>query len=174
MGVTTMPDTDRPPLVRLTWRAILTFLALDLLLTAALVLLVVKFAFGAPAETPTPRAVLDAQVAAWNRGDLDGFMQGYWHDDKLTFFSGDQVTHGWQATLDRYRKRYQADGREMGYLKFPEITVEPAGDEWAFARGRWLLTFKDGKTMGGLFTLVMRKIGGQWRIVHDHTSTGEK
>ena len=60
------------------------------------------------------RLVLDSQVAAWNKGDLKGFMAGYWKSEKLTFFSGDKVEHGWQATYERYQKRYQAEGREMG------------------------------------------------------------
>src|SRR2546430_977308 len=67
------------------------------------------------------RQVLDFQVAAWNKGDLKGFMAGYWKSEKLTFFSGDKIEHGWQATYERYQKRYQAEGREMGTLTFSEI-----------------------------------------------------
>jgi beta-aspartyl-peptidase (threonine type) len=150
---------------------LVTFLALDFLLTLALVLLVAKFAFGAPGEA-SPRAVLDAQAAAWNRGDLDGFMDTYWRSDDLTFFSGDQVTRGWQATLQRYRTKYQGEGKEMGRLEFSELNVSELAAEAALARGRWKLTFKDGKTLNGLFTLLLRKIDGRWRIVHDHTSAG--
>jgi beta-aspartyl-peptidase (threonine type) len=168
-----MSDADRPPLVRLTWRAVLGFLFLDLLLTLALAVVVVR-AFGAPGEASTPRAVLDAQAAAWNRGDLLGFMDGYWRSDDLTFFSGDQVTKGWQATLDRYRKKYQSEGREMGQLAFTDLTVDLTGNDWAVVRGRWRLALKNGQTPGGLFTLVMRRIDGQWRIIHDHTSAGDK
>jgi uncharacterized protein (TIGR02246 family) len=169
-----MSEVDRPPLVRLTWRIVIPILLLDALLTTAIIAAVVGVAFGAPPlETSDPQAVLDAQVAAWNRGDLDGFMAGYWKDDRLTFYSGDSVTRGWQATLDRYRKRYQADGKEMGRLEFREVTIEPLGDSAAFARGRWHLTMKDGKTPNGLFTLILKRIDGQWRIVHDHTSAAE-
>jgi len=173
-----MSNADRPPLVRLTWRVVLTVLLLDALLTAAVVGAVVTFAFAAPPMPPPPeavavRAVLDAQVEAWNRGDLDGFMAGYWKDDRLTFYSGDAVTRGWQATFDRYRKRYQADGKEMGRLDFREVQVEPIGGAGALARGRWHLTMRDGTTPNGLFTLLFRRLDGQWRIVHDHTSTGE-
>lgn len=171
-----MSDTDRPPLVRLTWRKLVPFLILDALLTAAIIAWLVSAASAAP-ETPSPnaavRAVLDTQVAAWNRGDLDGFMAGYWKNDKLTFFSGDTITSGWQATYDRYRKRYQSDGREMGRLEFRGLEVEMAGTDAAFVRGRWHLTMKDGKTPNGLFTLLVRRIDGQWRIVHDHTSAAE-
>jgi uncharacterized protein (TIGR02246 family) len=114
--------------------------------------------------------VLDAQVAAWNRGDLDGFMTGYWHSPDLTFFSGKDEMLGWQATLDRYRKRYQAEGRDkMGTLSFSEIKIELLGPESALVRGRWsLVTSKE--PLGGLFTLLFKKKPEGWRIVHDHTS----
>ncbi|HVP14013.1 MAG TPA: hypothetical protein VMS88_00635, partial [Terriglobales bacterium] len=59
------------------------------------------------------REVLDEQVAAWNRGDLAGYMRGYWKSDSLTFYGGGEITHGWQVTFDRYRRRYQSEGREM-------------------------------------------------------------
>ena len=127
----------------------------------------------APTPTEAIRAVLDAQVAAWNRGDLDGFMAGYWKDDKLTFFSGDTITRGWQATMDRYRKRYQSEGREMGKLEFRGVEIDMLAGDAAVVRGRWHLTMKDGKTPNGLFTLLGRRINGDWRIVHDHTSAAE-
>jgi ketosteroid isomerase-like protein len=117
------------------------------------------------------RQVLDSQVAAWNKGDLEGFMAGYWKSEKLTFFSGDKIEHGWQATYDRYRKRYQAEGREMGQLTFSDLEIEMLGADIAWVRGRWkLVTSKE--TPGGLFTLVFKKFPEGWRIVHDHTSAG--
>jgi beta-aspartyl-peptidase (threonine type) len=127
-----------------------------------------------PARAASPaadaRAVLDAQVAAWNRHDLEGYMAGYWKSPDLTFYSGGTITRGWQPTLERYRKRYQSDGHEMGTLDFTEISVEPLGADLALARGRWRVTLGDGKKLQGLFTLVMRKLPEGWRIVHDHTS----
>ncbi len=114
--------------------------------------------------------VLEDQQEAWNRGDLDGFMKGYWKSEELTFFSDDNVQHGWQETYDRYRKRYQAEGTEMGTLTFEQLQVDPTGPKSALVRGRWLLTFKDGKTKGGLFTLLFREEAQGWVIVHDHTS----
>jgi ketosteroid isomerase-like protein len=118
------------------------------------------------------REVLDAQVAAWNKGDLKGFMAGYWKSEKLTFFSGDKIEHGWQATYERYQKRYQAEGREMGKLSFSELDIEMLGDDTAWVRGRWkLATSKD--TPAGLFTLIFKKLPEGWRIVHDHTSAGQ-
>jgi uncharacterized protein (TIGR02246 family) len=119
------------------------------------------------------RAVLDAQVEAWNRGDLEGFMVGYWRSPELVFCSGASVTKGWDATLARYRQRYQAEGHEMGRLRFDAIEVLPLGPGAAFARGAWRLQLSDGKQPNGLFTLVLRRLDGAWRIVHDHTSSAE-
>jgi ketosteroid isomerase-like protein len=168
---------SRPPLVRLSWRVVSAFLILDVVLTSAVIATIVSFASGAPPaaspEATAVRAVLDAQVAAWNRGDLDEFMIGYWKSDKLTFYSGDTIAQGWQATIYRYRKRYQSEGREMGKLEFRDLSVEILGGDAAVVRGRWHLTMKDGKTPNGLFTLLMRRIDGDWRIVHDHTSAAE-
>jgi len=118
------------------------------------------------------RQVLDSQVAAWNKGDLKGFMAGYWKSEKLTFISGDKIEHGWQATYDRYQKRYQAEGREMGKLTFSDLDIQMIGDDAAWVRGRWkLVTSK--QTPGGLFTLIVKKLPEGWRIVHDHTSAGQ-
>lgn len=116
------------------------------------------------------RQVLDAQVAAWNKGDLQGFMAGYWKSPDLTFASGKDTTRGWEATYERYRKRYQAEGREMGKLTFSELDIELLCPDSAYVRGRWkLVTSKE--TLGGVFTLVFRKLAEGWRIVHDHTSS---
>ncbi len=124
---------------------------------------------GAEDAKKTIRNVLDAQVAAWNRGDLKGFMATYWNSPELVFFSGKDVTKGWQATYDRFRKRYQAEGREMGKLTFSDVEVEPLGPDAGFVRARWELVTSKEQT-GGLFTLLVRKLPEGWRIVHDHTS----
>jgi beta-aspartyl-peptidase (threonine type) len=113
---------------------------------------------------------LDAQVAAWNKKDLAGYMAGYWKSDLLTFYSGGTITRGWQATLERYRKRYQGEGKEMGTLEFRELTVEPLGPEAAVARGRFHLAMSAGKELDGLFTVIFKKLPEGWRIVHDHSS----
>jgi ketosteroid isomerase-like protein len=117
--------------------------------------------------------VLRAQQEAWNRHDLDAFMTGYWNSPELTFFSGGQGQHGWQATLDRYKARYQSPGHEMGKLEFSNLRIEALGADAAFVRGEWHLTMPDGKTPHGLFTLVFRKFPDGWKIVHDHTSVAE-
>jgi beta-aspartyl-peptidase (threonine type) len=119
------------------------------------------------------RQVLQAQVDAWNRHDLEGFMLGYWDSPDLTFFSGGAVTHGWQQTLERYRTKYQSGGAEMGKLEFQDLQVEMLGPKSAFVRGKFLLTLSNGKQPHGLFTLVFRQFPEGWRIIHDHSSSGE-
>lgn len=115
------------------------------------------------------RKVLDDQVAAWNKGDLAGFMKGYWNSRELTFVSGGDVTRGWQETLDRYKKRYQADGKEMGRLTFSDVTVRELAPGTALVTGRWKLALTK-EAIGGRYTLVFRKLEDGWRIIHDHTS----
>jgi len=120
------------------------------------------------AEQHAIRQVLDAQDAAWNRGDLEGFMAGYHNAPELSFFS-DKATRGWQATLERYRTKYQTGKADMGKLEFGDLEIELLSPDSAYVRGRWqLLQGKDKR--GGLFTLIMKKLPEGWRIVHDHTS----
>lgn len=125
----------------------------------------------APTDEETAvRAVLEAQVAAWNKADIDGFMIGYWKDEKLTFISGGDITRGWEPTRERYIKKYQADGKDkMGKLSFGDLNVEILGPTAAMVRGRFDLVRGD-KTDWGRFTLVLRKLPEGWRIIHDHTS----
>jgi ketosteroid isomerase-like protein len=118
-------------------------------------------------------SVLRTQQEAWNRHDLESFMAGYWNSPELTFFSGAKENHGWQATIDRYRKTYASPGHEMGKLEFSSLRIEMLGADAAFVRGSWQLTMSDGKTPHGLFTLVCRKFPDGWKIVHDHTSAAE-
>jgi beta-aspartyl-peptidase (threonine type) len=114
------------------------------------------------------RAVMDAQVEAWNRGDIDGFMRGYAQSPDTIFVSGDTVTRGWQTVLDRYKKGY--DSREkMGQLTFSELEIMPFGKDAAVVIGRWQLK-RANDTPHGRFTLIFRRSRAGWRIVHDHTS----
>lgn len=119
-------------------------------------------------ESREIRSVLDRQVESWNERDLEGFMGGYLKSPELSFFSGATKTGGWDATLERYRKRYQSEGAEMGRLDFSEVQIELLGPAHAFVRGRWRLKMSAGD-QGGLFTLIFRKAGGSWKIVHDHS-----
>ncbi len=117
------------------------------------------------------RDVLEQQAEAWNRADLHEYMQGYWNSADLTFYSGGTVSSGWQGAYDRYRRRYQSEGRTMGRLTFSDLRIELLSSESAYVRGKWRLQMPDGSRPGGLFTLIFRKRSEGWRIVHDHTSS---
>lgn len=108
------------------------------------------------------------QAADWNSGDIDGYMKAYWNSEDLTFSSGGKTERGWKATRERYLKGYP-DRETMGKLTFSELEVFPLNDSAALMLGRWKLDRKD--PVGGNFSLVWRKIAGEWLIVHDHTSS---
>jgi ketosteroid isomerase-like protein len=112
--------------------------------------------------------VLQVQQEAWNRADIPAFMEGYWRSDSLTFMGSDGPNYGWQTTLDNYQKRYP-DQAAMGKLEFGVLRLEKLGPKSAFMIGRFHLTREIGD-LSGYFTLVWKKIGGQWLIVSDHTS----
>src|SRR5579872_714289 len=119
------------------------------------------------------RQVLDEQVKAWNRRDLNAFMQGYWHSPQLTFFSGVTVYRGWDNALARYRKAYQSEGHQMGHLELSDLQIEMLSPAAAFVRGAFHLAMPDGKQLHGIFTLVFRRFPQGWRIIHDHTCAAE-
>jgi ketosteroid isomerase-like protein len=114
------------------------------------------------------RAVMVAQEAAWNRGDIDGFMKGYARSRTTVFVSGDTITRGWQTVRDRYKKKY-ATARQMGRLMFSDLEITPVGRDAAVVLGRWELKRKSDRPHGR-FTLLFRRTPNGWRIVHDHTS----
>jgi ketosteroid isomerase-like protein len=115
------------------------------------------------------RAVLDAQAAAWNRGDIEGYMDGYERADGTTFISGDTVTRGWQTVTDRYKKSYDTRDK-MGTLAFGEIEIKPLSEFYANVTGRWQLTrAKDAPR--GRFALIFRRTSAGWRIVQDTTTS---
>jgi len=117
-------------------------------------------------------ALLKEQEAAWNKGDLEGFMQGYWKSRDLTFYSGRNIERGWDATYERYKKRYKSDGKEMGTLTFSDLVIDRIADDAYLVRGRWKLKLSSSNP-DGLYTLIVKKKPEGWRIVHDHTSIGE-
>jgi beta-aspartyl-peptidase (threonine type) len=117
--------------------------------------------------------MLVSQIEAWNHGNLQGFMQGYWRSPELTFFSGATITKGWEPTLQRYRQRYKSEGKEMGQLEFQDLNIDALSRRSAVVTGKWQLTMSDGNQPHGLFTLVVKKMIGGWKIVHDHTSAAE-
>jgi len=113
--------------------------------------------------------VLDAQVAAWNRGDLAGYMDGYAKSDQLIFTSGGHVRKGWQTAFDHYQAKYARDRAAMGHLKFEVLAVQPLGADGAVVLGNWILTGSpsDGR---GVFSVVLERRPEGWRVIHDHTS----
>jgi len=124
----------------------------------------------AQAATVSLRQILEDQTAAWNRGDLEGFMQAYWHSSEMTFFSGNTISMGWEAALQRYREKYQAAGKEMGKLSFTDEKIETLAPDAALVTARWHLQVSDGKKLEGLTTVICRHFKEGWRIVHDHSS----
>ena len=122
-----------------------------------------------PASEAAIRAVLDAQAAAWNRGDIEGYMDGYDRSPKTEFVGGDSITRGWQEVFDRYKKKY--DSREkMGTLTFSDLEINMLGNDTALVLGRWRLQ-RASDEPHGVFTLLFRKTKSGWRIVHDHSSS---
>src|SRR5262249_11471734 len=115
------------------------------------------------------RAVMESQQTAWNRGDIEGFMDGYEHAETTTFVSGDEVNRGWQAVRDRYKQRYKSR-EDMGTLTFSEIDIRPVGESYASVDGRWNLK-RIHDEPHGRFTLLFRQTSHGWRIIHDTTTS---
>ncbi len=119
------------------------------------------------AETEV-RAVLEKQVAAWNGGDVQGFMEGYWNSPRTTFAGANGVLRGWQKVLERYRRDYP-DRSAMGTLRFSNLEITVLSPHAALVLGHWELERSNDRP-GGVFTLVLRQLPQGWRIIHDHTS----
>jgi ketosteroid isomerase-like protein len=117
-------------------------------------------------------AVMLDQQDAWNRGDIDQFMLGYWNSAEVSFAGSSGITRGWQSVLQRYRERYP-DRKAMGHLDFSQLEVHPLGPDAAFVLGRWHLTRAAGE-LSGVFTLILQRFPEGWKIVHDHTSADAK
>ena len=116
--------------------------------------------------------VLTDQQTAWNRGDIDAFMQGYWKSPQLRFASGGDVTRGWNTVNRRYKARY-SDRAKMGTLFFEDLETEIlAGGAEAVIYGRWRLQ-RDADMPNGLFMLLLRQINGHWKIISDTTTSAD-
>jgi ketosteroid isomerase-like protein len=113
------------------------------------------------------KKVMDEQTAAWNNGDLEGFMKGYWNSAEMTFVSGGKITKGWQPTLENYKKSYGTKAK-MGILSFSDLEITILSKDSAVVLGKWSLQRENDKP-GGLFTLTFRKLKEGWRIILDHT-----
>ena len=114
------------------------------------------------------QAVLSEQQAAWNRGDVDSFLVGYWHSPELTFSGSSGVSRGWDGVMARYKKTYP-DKAAMGQLDFSESEFRFLGPDAALVLGKWHLT-REKDELGGVFSLVWQRFPDGWKIIHDHTS----
>ena len=114
------------------------------------------------------KALLAKQNAAWNKGDIGGFMEGYWNNDSMMFIGKSGIKYGWKNTLDNYKKGYP-DTASMGKLKFELIEFKKLSAENYFVVGKWFLTRTIGN-IDGVFTLVIKKIKNKWLIIADHSS----
>jgi len=129
------------------------------------------FVAGLSAQSPDHQAIrqiMARQEVDWNKGDLEGFMAGYWRSDSLRFIGSKGLTHGWQKTLTNYQKGYP-DPDAMGKLTFTILSVEKLSKRSAFVVGKWYLARKVGD-LSGHYTLLWKKIGSKWFIVTDHSS----
>ena len=123
---------------------------------------------GREADRETIKAVMIAQQTAWNRGDVDAFLVGYWRSPELTFYGSSGVTRGWDGVLARYKKNYPGS-EAMGRLDFSELDFRFLGPDAALVLGRWHLK-REKDDVGGVFTLVWQRFPDGWKIIHDHTS----
>ncbi|MGB0423432.1 MAG: YybH family protein [Flavobacteriales bacterium] len=111
---------------------------------------------------------MNRQEGAWNKGDLDAFMLGYWESDSLTFIGKSGVNKGWATTLNNYKKSYP-DTSSMGQLTFTNLEMHKLGENHAYVIGKWYLQRSMGD-IGGHYSLIWRKIDGNWVIISDHSS----
>jgi uncharacterized protein (TIGR02246 family) len=138
------------------------FLFLILLVTSSII------ASSQSNDEQAVRKLLNEQSAAWNRGDIEGFMKGYWENDSLMFIGQSGITYGWNQTLSNYKKHYP-DTATMGKLAFTIISAKNLSPEYFHVIGKWHLQRSIGNAEGH-FTLLFRKIKGQWVIIADHSS----
>jgi ketosteroid isomerase-like protein len=120
------------------------------------------------ADETAIKQILHQQDEAWNRGDLERFMQGYWQNDSLMFIGKSGITYGWNNTLNNYKKGYP-DTAAMGKLRFDILEMKGIASDASFVVGKWFLTRSIGN-VNGIFTIFLRKIKGKWLIVADHSS----
>ena len=116
--------------------------------------------------------ILATQQSNWNQGNVDAFLEGYWHSPDLTFSGGGGIARGWDGVLARYKKNYP-DRAAMGQLDFSGLEFHFLGNDAALVLGHWHLARGHGD-IGGVFSLVWQRFPEGWRIIHDHTSMVEK
>ena len=117
-------------------------------------------------------AVLTAQQEAWNRGDVNAFLTGYWDSPELTFSGSNGIARGIAGVRERYQRNYP-DRASMGELTFSSLEFRFIGPQAALVLGQWHLKRENKGDIGGVFSLVWQRFQDGWKIVHDHTSTVE-
>lgn len=152
---------------------VIVFVGVGIAFAALCWLLARQSLFGKPPDTHDAdraaiNAVLKAQQSAWNRGDVDAFLKGYWESPELTFSGSNGVSRGYDGVLARYKKNYP-DRAAMGELNFSDLEFRFLGSDAALVLGKWHLK-RDVDDIGGVFTLVWQKFPEGWKIIHDHTS----
>jgi uncharacterized protein (TIGR02246 family) len=138
------------------------------LLLTAILFVTATISHAQSKEEQQIRNLLQTQVKAWNRGDLEGFMQTYWKSDSLMFIGKSGIKWGWDETLANYKKGYP-DTAAMGKLSFDIIQVKRLSVMYYYVVGKWMLTRSIGD-LSGHYDLLLRKIKGRWVIISDHSS----
>lgn len=133
------------------------------------ILLLLPFYSFSQDEAIKIKEVIDSQVDSWNKGDIEGFMQGYWNNDSLLFIGQKGITYGWKPVFENYKKSYSTRDL-MGRLKFDAIKYMVLTSDAIFVTGSWQISYTDKDPLGGWFSLIFKKIDGKWFIVADHTS----
>lgn len=133
-----------------------------------LLLLTGTHCYSQTADEKAIRNILNKQTIAWNKGNLEEFMSGYWKNDSLMFIGQSGITYGWNKTLANYKKHYP-DTAIMGKLKFNIILIKSLSPQYYHVTGKWMLNRSAGD-ISGYFTLLFRKINGAWVIIADHSS----
>ena len=121
-----------------------------------------------PKDAAAIQKIMAAQSEAWNRGSIDDFMKGYWQNDSLLFIGQSGITYGYTNALNNYKKNY-SDADKMGKLFFTLLKINKLSPDYCFVIGKWFLKRKAGD-VGGIYTLLFRKIDEHWVIVADHSS----
>ncbi|MBS1948916.1 MAG: DUF4440 domain-containing protein [Bacteroidetes bacterium] len=138
-------------------------------LSLLLVLISLSYiSFSQSADELAIKKIMADQASAWNIGNIDEFMKGYWDNDSLTFIGHGGITYGYNNTLNNYKKTYDSPAK-MGKLFFTLIKLKKLSPEYYFLTGKWFLKRSMGDA-GGYYTLLLRKIKGKWFIITDHTS----
>jgi len=142
----------------------IVYLCLSVLLTLGVT--------SAQSDSEAIEQVLNEQAAAWNRGDIEGYMKGYWNSPETLFLSGGKITAGYQKVLERFKQSYDTK-EKMGRLNFEEVSVRMLSPQTALVHGMWVLHRRVDQPWGR-FTLVFERKQGGWKITHDHTSSGDE